>query len=310
MLIRPSLPGSVHPKARPAAVHGPQEEPPELYGALFQQETDGTVRVLRYSGETSPTSPPDIGEDAAGDGQVFLSVNGIDQDWVSHRQQITDWYHGGFAISGAHLDRPIIGIHEGDRKGAADVLRILKNTLILKTFQGGMGSLETIREAAYANDPSVKTIHDQVRQSLAVGRQVTLMAHSGGGSQVALALTLLSEEGGEWQQAISDRVRVMGTAATTTRQDLRRAGVEEDNIFLTYSKRDSVPGFYTTPTSMTRPFSILRAAGRGLFLRLRETLKPGPWHEGHYIFEHNMTERGSRIDAFLQGGGGGTYRIP
>lgn len=305
MLIRPS----VQTATRPLAVYGPHQEPPELRGVLFQQERDGTVKVLRYSGQTSPTSPPDVGEDAVVDGEVFFSVNGIDQDWAGHRQQIKDWYHGGFS-TGANWDRPIVGIHEGDRKGAADILRVLKNTLILKSFQAGLGGLEKTRRAAYANDPSVKTIHDQLRQNLAVGRQVTLMAHSGGGSQVALALTLLAQEGEKWENAIADKVRVMGTAATCTREDLRQAGVEDQNIFMTYSKRDPVPGFYRTPTSLHKPWSVLRAGARGLRLLVGEKLKPGPWHEGHYIFEQNMTPQGSRIVNFLEGGSGGTSPLP
>lgn len=302
MLIGPSI------ASRPLPV-GPHQDPPELRGALFQQEPDGTVKVLRYSGQTSPTSPPDVGEDAAAGGEVFISVNGIDQDWASHRQQIRDWYHGGFS-TGANWQRPIVGVHEGDRKGAADTLRVFKNTLILKTLQGGLGSLEGIRQAAYANDPSVKTIHDQLRQSLAVGRRVTLMAHSGGGSQVALALSLLArEKDGLWEDAISQDVRVMATAATCTRDDLRQAGVSDCNIFMTYSNKDSVPGFYRSPTSLLRPLSVARAAARGLYLRAWEKLRPGPWHQGHYIFQHNMTAEGSRIVKFLEGGPGGIYPI-
>jgi hypothetical protein len=303
MLISPSLP-------RAPIVYGPKQEPPELRGALFQQEPDGTVKILRTSGQTSPISPPDIGDDAAVGGEVFISVNGIDQDWAGHRQQIKDWYHGGFS-TGANWSRPIIGIHEGDRKGVSDQVRILKNTLLLKTLQAGLASVERVRKAAYANDPSVKTIYDQLRQSLAVGRQVTLMAHSGGGSQVALAMSLLAQEqDGLWEGAIGSQVRVMATAATATRDDLRQAGLLDKNMFMTYSKRDSVPGFYRTPTDLRRPSSLLRAGVRGLSLFAREKMRPGPWHQGHYIFGQNMTPDGSRIVQFLEGGRGGIHPVP
>ena len=310
MLIRPSLPSAkTLVSAPPLAVYGPTEDPPELRGALFQQERDGTVKILRTSGQTSPTSPPDIGQDAAANGEVFISVNGIDQDWAGHRQQIKDWYHGGFS-TGANWNRPIIGIHEGDRKTASDQVRILKNTLILKVLQSGFAPVDTVKKAAYQNDPSVKTIYDQLRQSLEVGRKVTLMAHSGGGSQVALAMSILArEKDGLWEDAIGDKVRVMATAATATRDDLVRAGVKEENVFMTYSKKDAVPGFYRTPTDLRRPFSLLRAGVRGGYLRLREKMNPGPWHQGHYIFEHNMTPQGSRIVNFLEGGKSGTYPI-
>lgn len=312
MLIRQSsvqLPRDVHQRGADQPVK-PSGQAPELRGALFQQNRDGTVRVLKYSGQTSPDSPPDIGPDAAVGGEVFLSVNGIDQDWAGHRQQIKDWYHGGFA-NGADWQRPIIGIHEGDRDGSADILRVLKNTFLLKSLQAGVLSPGTVRKLAYRNDPSVKTIHDQLRQSLAVGRKVTLMAHSGGGSQVALALSLLSEEkDGLWEEAIGRSVRVMCTAATCTHDDLARAGVRDENLFTTYSKQDSVPGFYRTPTDLRKPWSILRAGARGLYLRMREKVKPGPWHQGHYIFDRNTDSDGCRIVKFLEGAKGGVYPIP
>lgn len=308
MLIRPSV---APPASSPAAASLvlPYAEPPELRGALFQQNRDGTVRLLRTSGQTSPTSPPDIGEDAAVGGEVFISINGIDQDWAGHVRQIKDWYHGGFA-NGANWQRPVIGIQEGDRDGAADIKRVLKNTFLLKGLQAGVLSTGTVRKLAYANDPSVKTIHDELRQSLAVGRKVTFMAHSGGGSQLALAMSLLAEEkDGLWEDAISRDVRVMCTAATCTRDDLRQAGVKDENIFTTYSKQDSVPGFYRTATDLRRPWTILRAGARGVYLRVREKFKPGPWHQGHYIFDQNTTSDGSRIVKFLEGGKGGVYPL-
>lgn len=307
MLIRPSF--VVTPPAATTRSVTPLGEPPELRGALFQQERDGSVKILKFSGQTSPSSPPDIGDDAAVGGEVFVSVNGIDQDWAGHRQQIKDWYHGGFA-NGADWQRPIIGIHEGDREGAADLTRVLKNTVLLKSLQAGFLSTGTVQKLAYRNDPAVKTIHDQLRQSLAVGRKVTLMAHSGGGSQVALALSLLAEEkDGLWEEAIGRDVRVMATAATCTRDDLLAAGLKNENIFTTYSKRDSVPGFYRTATDLRRPWTILRAGARGLYLRVREKMKPGPWHQGHYIFDQNTTAEGCRIVQFLEGGKGGVYPL-
>ena len=112
MLISPSSPQVLRATptqaAPPPGTAGGQDEPPELYGALFQQQRDGTVKVLRYSGQTSPGTRPDIGEDAAPDGEVFISVNGIDQSWADHRQQITDWYHGGFesGLEVGHAEAP------------------------------------------------------------------------------------------------------------------------------------------------------------------------------------------------------------
>ncbi len=289
--------------------YSPLQDPPELRGALFQQETDGTVTLLRYSGETSPVSPPDIGDDAAVDGHVFFSVNGIGQDWKGHRQQIKDWFHGGFD-SGANLERPIIGIHEGDRHPVLDGARVIKNTLLLKTLQAGASS-ETIKRAAYYNDPSVKTIYDQMRQSLTAGRQITLMAHSGGGSQVALAMSILAkEEDGLWQAVVNDKVRVMATAATASREDFLQAGIREENLFMTGSAKDPVPGFYQTHIEFRRPWTAAKAIGQGVSKIPGLILNPGPYHDGQYIFDHNWTPEGSRIATFLDGGPGGSFPLP
>lgn len=301
MLIRPSTAFATTARLTP--------DPPELRGALFQQEPDGTVKILRTSGQTSPDGPPDIPIEALHQGEVFLSVNGIDQDWQGHQQQIKDWYHGGFS-NGANWNRPVIGIHEGDRPGAADIGRVFKNTMLLKRLQAHLGTVEAVKQAAYNNDPSVKAIHDQVRQSLAAGRQVTLMAHSGGGSQVALALTLLSREGeGAWADEITSKVRVMGTAATATRGDFERAGVKDENLFLTSSQNDAVPAFYRTDTDLKNPISLLRGGVRGLSLYVKNKFQLGQWHEGHYIFSQNDRPGGNRIVDFLNGAPGGSYPI-
>lgn len=302
MRIAPSSPGLALPRVL--------LDPPKYNGALFQQNPDGKVEILKLSGQTSPEGPPDIGGDAAPNNEVFISVNGIDQDWEEHHQQIKNWWHGGFP-NGADLGQPIVGIHEGNRSGLSDQVRVFKNTLLLKKLQAGWSSAEKIQKAAYKNDPSIKTIHDQLRQNLAVGRKLTLMAHSGGGSQVALAMSILAkEDDGLWAEAIGKNVRVLGTAATATRDDFRQAGVEDQNIFLTYSLRDPVPSFYRTPTSLRKPWTIAQAAARGLAVSVRTGFQAGPYHEGQYIFDKNMTPRGNRITKFVEGGPGGTYQLP
>ncbi len=134
------------------------------------------------------------------------------------------------------------------------------------------------------------------------------MAHSGGGSQVALALTLLSqEEDGAWADRITEGVRVMGTAATATQGDFQRAGIKNENLFLTYSKNDAVPAFYRTDTSLKKPLSVLRGGVRGLSLYVKNRFQLGKWHEGHYIFAQNDVAGGNRIVDFLNGGPGGIY---
>ena len=107
--------GSPKPSAsrRLSEVYLPQEEPPNLRGLLFMQNKDETVEVLRYSGQSDPGTPPDIPEDAVVDGRVYISIDGIGQDWAKHRSQIRDWFHGG-ADYGVELPGPVVGIHEGE----------------------------------------------------------------------------------------------------------------------------------------------------------------------------------------------------
>lgn len=287
------------------------EEPPELRGVLFQQDHDGTVTLLKRSGETDPNGPPDIPPDAAVDGEVFISVDGIGQDWTRHREQIRDLFHGGLPV-GVDLQRPVIGIHEGEGKnGISDGLRIVKDTLILKSLQAGILSPARAKNSAYRNDPAVKTVYDQLRQSLEVGRQVTFMVHSGGGAQVALAMSILAlEEGERFGDAIGDSVRVLATAPAATEQDFLNAGVERENLFLTGSGRDPVHRFYRQHTDFRQPISLLAALADGLVGTGRFVMDRGPHHSTEYIFENNRTPNGSHIERFLDGGPGGYFPVP
>lgn len=287
-----------------------QEEPPELRGVLFLQETDGAVTLLRRSGETDPNGPPDIPPEAAPNDEVFISVDGIGQDWGRHREQISEWFHGGMP-SGANLNRTIVGIHEGEGKnGLTDGWRIVKDTAILKSLQAGFISADTAKKAAYRTDPAVKTIYDQLRQSLEASRQVTFMVHSGGGAQVALAMSILAkEQEGRLQQAVGESVRVMGTAAAASPEDFRRAGVKTENLFLTGSRKDPVHRFFRKHMNFRKPLSVVKALGDGIAGSVGFLLKKGPYHEGEYIYQQNMTEQGSRIESFLKGAPGGLYPI-
>ena len=303
---------SIHTQHSPYRVYSLQEEPPELRGLLFQQERNGDVRVLKYSGQTNPDGPPDIPEDAAIDDEVFISVDGIGQDWDRHRSQIQDWFHGG-ADYGTELRRPIIGIHEGEGKsGLHDGLRIVKNTLLNKGLQSGWMSPERVRELAYKNDPSVKTIHDQLRQSLQVGRQVTFMAHSGGAAQVALAMSLLATDNDrDWSSELAEKVRVLGTAPAAHRKDFEWAGVKPENIMITGSKKDPVYRFFSNYLEPLKPWSVLPFLYNGVKTSLKFLAKPGPYHQGEYIFSRNKSERGVHaIGEFLDGGPGADKELP
>ena len=147
MRIAPSTPSLVHP--------GVLLDPPKYNGAIFQQDSDGTVKILKLSGQTSPDGPPDIGPEAAPNDEVFISVNGIDQDWEEHHQQIKDWWQGGFP-NGANFERPVIGIHQGNRPGLADQVRVFKNTMLLKTLQAGWSSAEKTQSPPIRTTPRSK----------------------------------------------------------------------------------------------------------------------------------------------------------
>lgn len=291
--------------------YGLQEEPPELRGLLFQQNQDGSVRLLRRSGETDPDTPPDIPEEALVGDRVFISVDGISQDWRRHREQISEWFHAGsdYATS---VKGPVIGIHEGEGPSALhDVLRVLKDTLLTKGLQSGLLKLRQARERAYANDPSVKTIYDQLKQSLRVGRQVTLMVHSGGAAQAALALALLgAESGGRWRPRIAESVRVLGTAPAAHRRDFEWAGVRGEEIMVTGSRRDPVYGFYSHHVDPKRPWSLLPFLGGGALTSLKFAFHSGPFHQGEYIFSANKGPEGHAIQQFLDGGQGSDRELP
>lgn len=287
------------------------EEPPNLRGLLFMQNQDASVEVLRYSGESDPDTPPDIPEEAVTKQGLYISVDGIGQDWDKHRAQIRDWFHGGEDY-GVSLPGPVVGIHEGEGKNTLhDGVRILKNTMYLKALQSGRCSSRSVREKAYKNDPSVKTIYDQLQQSLRVGRQVTFMAHSGGASQVALALALAVEDGGaQAQAAVADKVRFLGTAPAGHRKDLEWSGVKPENIMITGSKRDPVFRFFRNHLDHARPLTFLKFLFDGAGAAARFLLQPGPYHQGEYIFGLHKTDEGHNIEKFLDGGAGNDFPLP
>ena len=279
-----------------------------MRGLLFQQNVDGRVTVLARSGQTDPGSEPDIPEEALHGDRVFISVDGIGQDWSRHREQISDWFQGGVDY-GVDLGGPVIGIHEGEGKNTlADSWRILKNVVALKKLQVGGGRSERVRQDIYANDPSVKTIFDQLAQSLKAGRDVTFMAHSGGAAQVALALALYGPDS-QRRDEIADRVRVLGTAPAASFEDFASAGVREENILVTGSTRDPVFEIFRNYWTPQKPVSLLPVLGRAAWSGARFLLQPGPYHQGNHIFPYHQQEGGHRLGDFLAGGPGGSYPL-
>lgn len=292
------------PKARS---YDPLEEPPDMRGLLFQQNPDGKVTILARSGQTDPDSPPDIPSEAVHDNRVFISVDGIGQDWTRHREQISDWFQGG-AEYGVDLGGPVIGIHEGEGKNTlSDSWRILKNVVALKKLQIGGERSEDFRQSVYANDPSVKTVYDQLTQSLKAGREVTFMAHSGGAAQVALALALYAADAKHGREKIAAGVRVLGTAPAASFEDFTSVGVREENVLVTGSTRDPVFQMFRNFWTPQKPFSLLPSVARTLWSGGRFLLQPGPYHQGEHIFQHHQKDGSHRLGEFLAGGPGGRY---
>lgn len=284
-------------------------EPPELRGVVFEQWPDGRAQILRYSGETTPEGP-DLPADAVVDNEVVFYVDGIGQRLSEHQRQIRSVLHGGQSES-ANLSRPILGIHEGaGRSTMHDIVRIGKAMALTKSLQYDLAPLDWVRSKAYQVDPSVHSIHNLLRQALVAGHQVTLMCHSGGGAQTALALSILArEEDGRWTEKISDQVRILSLAGAASEQDFKMAGIKSENLLYTGSGRDPVYSAFRNhlgPYSWKSNFkAVYDAAQAGLnYLREKKI-----YHAPDYLFAQHQQTEGNRLEAFLLGGPGGKYEL-
>lgn len=290
---------------RRSSEHLHRGEPPHLRGLVFQQSPDGSIETLRHSGETTPEGP-DIPAEAVVDGRVLISVDGIGQDLQEHQRQIRDLLHGGSEV-GAKLERPVIGVHEGSGPtGKSDLIRIGKNVLMTKALQSGLACPQRIEKAAYRNDPAVKAVKDLLQQALQSSLKVTLMAHSGGGAQVALALNLLSrQEQGRFASKISQNVRVLSLAGAASPKDY---GVKSKDLLYTGSRRDDV---YKTFHRHLHPWAWHRNLPfmkNGIEAALGIGVDKST-HSLDHIFAEHQTVEGHRLEKFLLGGAGGRYEL-
>lgn len=321
MLVQPAVPsrgaapapGSVPAGARDYVAERDRpdkEEPPELRGVVFEQYQDGQSRILRYSGETTPGGP-DIPADAVVNDEVLIYVDGIGQNLAEQQRQIRAVLHGGQGTA-ADLDRPVIGVHEGAGESCVhDAARIGRNIGLTKALQTGLFSTAWIEKVAYRNDPSIKAVKDLVRQSLAAGVQVTLMAHSGGAAQTALALSLLArEESGRFALDIQDKVRVLSIAGASSPRDFTEAGIKPENLLYTGSRRDGVYRIFRNhvhPLAWHKNLPFLFDAAFAGLGYLREDA--GVYHSPDYIFHQHQLGSRHRLEDFLLGGPGGSYEL-
>lgn len=289
-----------------------RQEPPNLRGIVYSQSADGSVTVLKQSGETSDSLPPDIPESAVKDGRVFLYVDGIHQELKEQHRQIRYFLHKQ-AQTGVDVGQDVIGIHEGaGRSGFRDGVRIAKVLSLLKLVQTHMVPLEWAAKKIYTIDPAVKSVHDEVKQSLLAGRKVQLMTHSGGGAETATALTLLAREG--MKDEIRDNVRVLSLASAAAARDFTGSGVKPENLYYTGSRNDPVHYLFRNYIHPLAPLDGLCFAASAVRYLAGWTHKKDPnglpYHAPDYIFAKNMTEDGQRIGKFLEGGPGGVYVLP
>lgn len=292
-------------------VRDARPEPSSLHGIVFSRYPQGRYHILKFPNETKPDIPPiDIPQDAVKDGRVVISVNGIGQELGHHLGDIRRFLQASSARDhGANVGQPVIGVHEGvHKKKALDVIRIGADIGYMKLVQSRALPLRWLSKLVYRIDPTVKAVHDEVRQSLQAGRDVQLVVHSGGGAEAALALNILArEDKGRYRQDIADKVRVLALAPATSRKDFEKAGVQRDNILVTGSSRDPVYEFgrrYIEPALTATFLPALVAMGMTWAKH-----GPSPTHSLDYLFSANAAGGQNRLQRFLDGGPGGDYRL-
>ena len=291
-----------------------EEEPIHLKGVVYEHTTKNEINVLKYSGQTVGELPADIPESALNkDGRVVIYVDGIHQEITEQHRQIRSFFQGQ-ASTGANVDQSVIGIHEGAGKsGLHDGIRIGKALGMLKLVQNHLVPLEWASRQIYKIDPAIKSVHDEVKQSLLAGRNVQLITHSGGGAETATALTLLAREG--MKDQISEKVRILSMASAAAHKDFTKAGVKAENIFYTGSNNDPV---YSIFRHYLGPVNVISAVGFAMeacrygyeMLKGKNEQVIFHYHSPDYIFDRNMTAEGQKIQKFLNGGPGGKFPLP
>jgi hypothetical protein len=303
-----------HP--RPTRVPG---EPAALHGEVYEHFADGRTTLLAAPGATVPDLPssgaPTIPDEAVKDGRVVIYVDGIQESEAAQCTKIANLLQAPASPDsfGCDVGQPVIAIHEGvGRTVVSDLGRITYDLLQLKRSQTSLGRPEAQLQAVAKHDPAVKAIHDEIRQSLEAGREVTLVSHSGGGCETALALTLLEhEEGGRFKQSIADHVRLLELSPAASSRDFILAGVKPENLYHTGSRKDPLWQFASHYVNPCNPFAnLMVAVGGAESLYHLATNYHGPYHDPNYIFWKNVDPSGMQpIQAFLDGGPGGEHPL-
>ncbi len=295
--------------------HAPRE-PSSMQGLVFEEQPDGSVETLRRSSQTTPDVPaagPDIPANAVKNNRVLMEVDGIHEVLAKQEDQIHRLLEATPADhdNGASVGQPVIGIHEATGSNIfADGFRIAKDLSILKALQGHALPCSWARTVAFYVDPTVRSIHNEVRQSLEAGRDCQMVVHSGGGAETALALSILArEDGGRWKNQISQHVRILALSPACAVKDFERAGVNADGVYYTASRRDPL---YQMSHQYVPPIlsGLLLARGVVAGLPLLWNQQAIAYHSPDYIFWRNMEPDGKqRIQGYLDGGSGGDHVV-
>jgi hypothetical protein len=259
----------------------------------------GETRVQYEDGSSEAFEPSILPETAVCNNRVVVYVDGIRYMKSSQQADIRTLFHGAADdTSLLHVDQPVVAVHEGVGRGLSDPERIVQDFAILKLLQGGKqdpGLIQTL----YDLDPAVRSLHDVVQQSLEAGHDVLLAAHSGGGTETAAALTVLAnEDGGRYQAAIRDHVRLLQIAPAASMPDFLLAGVRQENLYYTDSQNDPAYGAFHTFVPPEHPKQALSNAVESL---LDVTPRALQRHSPYYIFAHNGSGGASSIQAFVDG---------
>ncbi|NDD29444.1 MAG: hypothetical protein EB084_14380 [Proteobacteria bacterium] len=300
----------------------PRSQKPEdanLFGRVHVRYPDGRSKVLAHRGETRPdaTSPDDasIPEEAVVNNRVVLFVDGIQETLPGQTRCMGRLFQSPAELDyrGVDVGQAVVGVHEGVGKSrAADLKRIVGDIFLLKGLQTPFLRAEHAAALVATRDPAVKALHDEVRQSLELGRDVLIACHSGGGAETALALTILAKEDhGRFRKDIREHVRVLSLSGAVSPRDYEIAGVKHANIHYTASVNDPLYLFAKNYLHPLNPIADIPVLVNGIHALYRVATGQGlPCHSADYIFAHSRHDDGFEpIQAFVDGAKGGVFPL-
>ena len=285
-----------------------------MRGVVYARYPSGRVDFVAWSGETRPDVGADgqsiIPADTTANNRVVMFVDGIRESITQQMDSVRDLLQAPEIPDdyGTNVRQPVIGVHQGVGAGlASDIKRVVGDFSLLKAVQAHFLSPARCASVVTHWDPGVKAVHDLVRQSLEVGRDVTIGAFSGGGTQVALALTMLGrEDGGRFHEAVSAHVRVLALTPGASVRDFEEAGVKRENLEYVAGKDDPVYQLCHTYVGAGAGLGNLVGAARGAVALTRLARNPAcPQHDMYFLFEHSVQPDGREpIQSFVDGGAG------